>query len=405
MILAGQPGTGKTLCVDMVLAPYVDQTHAEIRVLKLNCMSFVNSGAFIDTVGQFLLLETGSGGGSGGGSALLQKLLEASRDDTNSANGAPVSSSLSVNEKRALIGREYERRVLVSHGPQQQSKDEQVVVTQPRTGVNKLKLIVLDEIESVPDSVLLQNMLQWSKTRPLIIIGITNDANNVSMWKQGFEHQLSFSPYSKEQMKQILVDRLHRFEHLLSKPVLDFIAAKTFDSGSARTCLDIAEAAIGSVVYELSQTIKAKGDLEVNRDDNPYKVQLKHVQPHIKTSFTISAKIETISGLPSAQKILLCSCFKLLKMENKEFTIETLTSFYSKFKQHPELKEMVTRLSSQQIIDFCKRLQDNGLISIAVPRGVKTMSPKCKISMDLSENDMVSALGKYSWYTKIMEIK
>lgn len=380
IILAGQPGTGKTASVDILLDSYGGAGgNRTMKILKLNCMGHAK-GDFVRIIGNFLLSDSVSG---------------SSNSDLVVAED--LSGSGSINEKRAYITNQYMKRVAAA------SNIEGGIGA--KTGFNKLKLIVLDEIESVPDKMLLQDMLKWTKNRPLVIIGITNDANNVSIWKQDFEHQLSFSPYSKAQMKNILSDRLKGYEQLLSKPALEFISAKTFDSGSARTCLDIAEAAMGSVIHEITHIIRTKGDMEITEQDNTYKVQLKHVQPHIKSSLTISSKIETIVGLPSAQKMLLCSCFKLLKLEKKEFTIDALSSFYSKFKQHPELKDMVTRLTSQQIIDFCKRLQDNGLISIALPRGSKVVSPKCKVSLDLSENDMVTALGKFTWYTKIMEMK
>jgi cell division control protein 6 len=342
IILSGQPGTGKTACVDLL----IQYSFKSIKTLKINCMGYSRSN-FLKEIAAF---------------------FDCDEED----------SSI-ISEKRNIIFQKINK-------------------------LGKPHLIVLDEIESVPDKGMLNNLLK-AKNKPLIIIGITNDVNDISSWKQNFEFQLSFSPYSKEQMKDILTARLINFQHLFSKPVLEFISSRTFDGGSARTSLDITEAAISSLLLELKEILNRDGDME---PANPYQVQLKHVQNHIKSSLTNSTKIESISSLPAAQKVLLCAAFKLLRQDRKDFTIGDLVSFYVKLQEDEVLRTMVQKLNSQQILAFCESLQNAGLVSIIIPSargGIKRITPKCKVSIDLAESDMEAALGKFSWFKLINNMK
>lgn len=224
---------------------------------------------------------------------------------------------------------------------------------------NPPKLLVLDEVESLSNY---QDIITNCSRYKCSILCISNAHDKtIAISKAHLSNQesLIFDPYSVEQLKTILIERMGGLSENIKDSAIKYIANKVGQAhGDARTI-------ISTMNYILTQSINEG---------------LKEITDQTAVRFTNAQKEsdpsqEIISQLPIYEQIALVAIFKAGKDWIKE---------YSNLLAQKNLRGLPPNIS-----EFFDRLTSYGFVSGSVK------APKCRLSKEQLKNGLDKEISVY----------
>ncbi|XP_023298189.2 cell division control protein 6 homolog [Lucilia cuprina] len=286
----------------------------------------------------------------------------------------------------------------------------------------KMLLIVLDEIDQLCSSKqsVLYTIFEWPSMpdASILLVGIANslDLTERTLLRLNARCELKpkhmhFPPYSKQQIVDIFKSRLAEADVLdIFPPVtLNLLAAKVSAvSGDVRRALDI-----GRRVVEIAEQQKKAGEKEINLKNlnlpegkNPQPTNEEILKPVQVTQ--VAAVLNKVYGasqnlqedmdeaFPLQQKIMLCSLMLMLRNEkNKDITMGRLHEVYrrvcNKRNIHP-----VDQAEFASLVDL---VQTRGILRI-----VKKKEPRLsKVQLQWDEEEVNGALSDKQLIASILD--
>jgi len=348
LYLSGAPGTGKTACLTKALDQLEGSKCKKYQSYFINCMSIKCS----------------------------QNIF------------SKVASELSGNSKPFT------------------SKDAQKYLETKCKSSGPRILLVLDEIdqlESKNQDVLykLFEMPFLQKSR-LVLIGIANALDLTDRILPRLQSKsackpmlLQFSPYSKDQISEILKARIKEIGSSDIDPMaIQFCARKVHAiTGDVRKALDILRRAV-EVKESIEKKKKKAGEL-----DKPMKVTLAHVASvcsEVYGSRLSSTSSTTANSFPLQQKLVICSLMVCLRDKKvKEVTTGKLHEVYSRVCK----SRHVTGITNEEMSSVCTLLESQGIISIKKTKDKRND----KVTLRLQENEVEHALQDKTLISSILE--
>lgn len=355
LYVSGAPGTGKTLCVTHIMNQLQDTMR--FKHLMVNCMGC----------------------------------------RTPSSVFSRISKELGLEAKNGKISREM---------------IEENIVTPTKSGRKNKKLapmtiIVLDEIDELQNKSqdVLYTLFEWPQMSGsrLILVGIANtldfatrSLNRLEKMSMGCVTEISFQPYTKDQVKGIIACRLPKSDAdnpIFKESALELCARKVASvSGDIRKALHVCRRAL-----ELAQTT-ARPDilLKVTSDDglNPGSPRIKQSEAYGSVTVThVSQVLKDVYGskaqevsssngnhsLPATQQILLSSLLLFSKFSKKK-EVE-VTKCHQIFVRICTKKSIAVENSSE-FLSMCQLLESKGLLTLKTVKDVK------KISLSVDEDEI-----------------
>ena len=265
----------------------------------------------------------------------------------------------------------------------------------------QMVLLVLDEVDRLAEGVggqqVLYSIFSWPSLprSRLALIAIANTLDLTDRLLPRLQtrldcqpQHLSFSPYSPEQLFQILSSRLDNvssWEHLVHPDSVWLCARKVAAvHGDARKALDLFRRAV-----ELWESEGTKNRVSV---------------PHIVKTFSQicsgtglgskSASSESGEELPIQQKITVCSL--LLKVRDrsiKQVKLGTLHDTYASVCR----ERHITPLAQSEFVDLCRLLESRGVLEVKEAKEirmfvVRLMISEGEVERSLKDQTLVSSI-------------
>jgi len=351
----GQPGTGKTLTINHLIDNF--KTEYKFKTIFVNCMSLKNIQSLYKI--------------------MCQELALSSLD--NSSVSTPKR-----NTKEGL-SRSAENAILSSKIP---------------------IILVLDEIDQIETSIKqtsdLYKIFEWPflKNSKLTLIGIANSLDftdrilpRLELTPECKPKIVNFTPYSKEDIINIIKDRLKKVTEsndnmpIIEDRALNLCATKVAAlNGDIRKVLDICRRAVDLIEQQFKQDNKDQiGPLKSVGIPLMMKV-FNDINPMTSSKFDRSS-------MPLTQKVLLCT----LLLCNKETRVKDviLSKLYDRFN-----KICDTKIESEsEFLHLCGLVQDNGLIDVKKAKEVRNY----KISLKIDESELREKLEDETFIGNILE--
>ncbi|XP_004525241.1 cell division control protein 6 homolog [Ceratitis capitata] len=361
LYVSGQPGTGKTACLSLLLRS--PELSKQLKSVYINCTSIA------------------------------------------SING--VYKKLCTELKLHPVGRT--------------ERDYLAAVQQHLRTARRMLLIVLDEIDQLctTKQSVLYTIFEWPSLpgARLLLVGIANslDLTERTLMRLNARCELKpqhmhFPPYTKQQIVEIFRARLEEAGVLdVFPPVtLQLLAAKVSAvSGDVRRALDI-----GRRVAEIAEQQVKQGQKQVNLDglalgdNNKEKleevtlkpVQVTQVAAVLNKVYGVSQNLEEDieDSFPLQQKIILCTLVLMLRKErNKDITIG-------------RLHEVYRRVCTKRNIHVLDQAEFAGLVDLIETRGILRIMRKkeprlCKVVLQWDEEEVNGALRDKQLIASILD--
>lgn len=352
----GQPGTGKTLTVTHLLEEFKESY--KFKQILVNCMSLKNIQSLYKIMSQELPLSSLN----------------------NSNAGTP--SKRSTKDGMAKTA-------------------ENAIVTQKQPIV-----LVLDEIDQIETSVKsttdLYKIFEWPflKSSKLILIGIANSLDFTDRILPRLELKpeckpkiVNFTPYSKEDIVNIVKDRLKSVtETNANQPIIEdrainLCATKVAaTNGDIRKVLDICRRAVDLIEAQFKT-----GSADKSGPLKPVGIPLM-MRVFNEINPMTSAKFDK-GNMPLTQKVLLCT----LLLCNKESRVKDviLSKLYDRFN-----KICDTKIESEsEFLHLCTLVQDNGLVDVKKAKEVRNY----KVSLKIDETEVREKLEDETFIGNILD--
>ncbi|PKA49200.1 hypothetical protein AXF42_Ash010885 [Apostasia shenzhenica] len=315
LYVCGCPGTGKTLSINKVIENLSSWSHEmglqPIQVVAINCTSLTNtSEIFIRIAEKFNPYKRASG------------------------RSTPLQHLQSLFSRKSNLP------------------------------IGTILLVIIDEMDYLitKDRAVLHDlfMLTTFPFARFILIGIANAIDLADRFLPKLESLnckptvLSFPAYSRDQILEILRQRLMVLEYSVFQPLaLDYCARKVAAaSGDMRKVLDTCRTAIDVLEAE----IRDNSTKEVGNDI----VTFDHMDIALSKAFKC-AKVDIIQSLPQHQQIILCCIVKLFQHSKKNAT--TIAELNRSYLQICKSLH-VPAIGSIEFIDMCRVLSDQGLLEL-----------------------------------------
>ena len=335
MYISGAPGTGKTSCLMSV----VKNWEKEISYAFVNCMSINNS------------------------------------TDVYTAIAREFKLPSSVTNSKHIV-KSLEKFIL---------------------GSNSMKVLILDEIDHLDSrgQEVLYLLFQWPRLpkSSLILIGIANaldltDRLLPRLHAFNCEPKLMhFLPYTREQIVQILEDRLSCMQNNVFKPLALQLCARKIAActGDIRKALDVCRRAI-----EIVENKKDESILQMTSDDrcNPGSPMKSSFGKYVDVS-DINAVLHEVYGsrlqtsdnskivtMPLQQIVILCTLI-LIKKHGKAQDMN-LGKLYDVYKRVCKKKD-ISAVSEWEFNGLCNLIETRGLISLKPAKAFRLTKVVLKI--------------------------
>ncbi|GAU98155.1 hypothetical protein RvY_09335 [Ramazzottius varieornatus] len=345
LYISGKPGTGKTACVNDVLAGYAGEKY------YVNCMGIEDPKTIY--------------------SQLVADITGQSR------NQLPQTPS-----RHKLFAVRLEKMLCGNY--------------------TDMKLIVLDEIDQLRMTTnleILHQVFLWPtlKNSRVILIGISNllDFTNQLISKlrfpRGFEPEsLEFKPYSADQLNKILDKKLEK---------ISIDEGCSFDKVATKLCAMKTAASSGDIRMAFSicrrgarSAAKQKNETENSTENEPLKElggKRKDFEvkiSHIHSVLTEHAAANDTGKLPLQQRLIVC-CVLVMLRSKKPINIGSLADKYADICPSQGLPG----LSPADIVDLCDILSSLGVLHVKREKLVR----QSKVSLKLAAEDAISSfVGK-----------
>lgn len=335
MYISGAPGTGKTSCLMSVIKNW----EKEISYAFVNCMSVNNPADIYTSIAREFKLPS------------------------------PVLSS-------KHIVRSLEKFIMES---------------------KSMNVLILDEIDHLDSKgqEVLYHLFQWPQIpkSSLILIGIANaldltDRLLPRLHAFNYEPKLMhFQPYTREEIVQILEDRLSSVQKTIIKPLAIQLCARKIAActGDIRKALDVCRRAI-----EIVENKKDEFTLQSTSDDrcNPGSPMKSSIGKCVDVS-DINAVLHEVYGsrlqtsanskivtMPLQQMIILCTLI-LIKKHGKVQDMN-LGKLYDVYKRVCKKKD-ICAVSEWEFNGLCNLIETRGLISLKPAKALRLTKVVLKI--------------------------
>uniref|UniRef100_A0A8C6WP84 Cell division control protein n=1 Tax=Neogobius melanostomus TaxID=47308 RepID=A0A8C6WP84_9GOBI len=330
LYISGAPGTGKTACLNCVLAE-MESELSSVQTVLVNCMTLRSSHAIFSLLSEKLKAPGGQSG--------LQRHLTSA--------GRPVL----------------------------------------------LVLDEMDQLDSKAQDVL-YTIFEWPyllKSR-LCLIGIANALDltdrilpRLQARPECLPQLLHFPPYSRQELTAIVQDRLAQAsaENLLDATAVQFCARKVSAvSGDARKALDICRRAVEMVESDERKktTTEKSGEAKASRVSVP---QVARVLSEVYGD-RMAAQTEGES-FPLQQKLLVCCLLLLIRNgKSKEIPLGKLHEVYSRLCA----QRKVGAAGQSECLSLCSLLESRGIFALKKAKEARLT----KVFLKIEEKDVENAL-------------
>ncbi|XP_011505578.1 PREDICTED: cell division control protein 6 homolog [Ceratosolen solmsi marchali] len=274
-------------------------------------------------------------------------------------------------------------------------------LTQP----HKMLLLVLDEMDQLEtkNQSVLYSIFEWPSIpqSKLVLVGIANALDLTDRILPRLQSRcelkpnlLHFKPYSKQQIMDILTQRLKEANVLdvFSDTAMQFLAGKVAAiSGDIRRALDI-----GRRIVEIAESQKMMQILQpTNENDNIKKgqvsdeenrVDFKDVRIILNRVYGGSQNADNEEhSFPIQQKILLCSLMLILnKGKHKDINIGRLYQVYRKVCK----PRKIVAVDMSEFVCLCTLIETRGIIKLIMKKEARLS----KVSLQWDQEVLTAAL-------------
>uniref|UniRef100_UPI00398F6283 cell division control protein 6 homolog n=1 Tax=Pristiophorus japonicus TaxID=55135 RepID=UPI00398F6283 len=349
LYISGAPGTGKTACLERILADQQEKL-GDTMAIFINCMMLRNSQSIFGTIVDQLYGK---------------RKLKCARKD---------------------FAKKLENK-LVSEGP--------------------MVLLMLDEMDQLDSKAqdVLYTLFEWPwlTNSRLVLIGIANALDLTDRILPRLQARpkckpqlLNFAPYTRDQIVAIVQDRLNQVpgEKVLDNGAVQFCARKVSSvSGDARKALDVCRRAVEIVESDVrSQTVlkpevESKSPVKAARSPGLKKVGLSHISKVISDVYgdRMTSSSGTDECFPVQQKLLICSLLLLTRHSKvKEVVLGKLHDTYSKVCR----QQQMTGADQSECLSLCSLLESRGIIWLKRSKEARLS----KVALKIEERDVEHAL-------------
>ncbi|RWS23184.1 hypothetical protein B4U80_13423 [Leptotrombidium deliense] len=354
--ISGAPGTGKSVCINNVVK-LLKNTHS-FKFMKMNAMNFRNSNALFSHIADELKLSYSSKTQS---VAAIEKFIKQ--------------------------------------------------LKQPL-------LLIVDEIDNLVEKhqEALYTIFDWSRVaaKNVIVVGIANTLDFTSrvlprfhFLKEQRVKEIHFTPYTKDQIKQIIESRLSslRCKNLIKPLAVEMIARKVSShSGDARKALNLCEKAIELLEKEETKQFKETSDDGFNigsekSSSNGFSVEISHVMKVLKQVYGGDSGKDScndISYLPTQQQIILCICLMFAKfIGQKEVDIKRCYETFGKICSKKGLSYEMCNISDFR--SMCDLLESKAFLII------KQIKDTTKIGLKNDENELFNLMNEKPFLANLLK--
>eukprot|EP00794_Sanderia_malayensis_P017515 gene17515-19265_t len=349
LYISGAPGTGKTVCLTKAIDIIKVKSSKKFKTVWLNCMSLKQSG-----------------------NVYYKIACEVSSKDVK-------------------------------------CKDSEKFLEKFFIASNQMMVLVLDEIDQLEskNQEILYKIFEWAshKESKLILIGIANALDLTDRVLPRLQTKtrcqpdlLQFVPYTKNQIAEILDDRLKEVNTgLVDDSTVQFCARKVAAvAGDMRKALDIMRRSVEIVEIETKkQQILKVVTNSPQKEERPSpsiskkKVTLTHVAKVVSEVYgtgLTAGKGSCKESLPLQQKVLICTLLLLLKKEKaKQITLAKLHRVYCLICKERQLAS----IHQEEFVSLCQLVESRGIISMKLGKDTTRMA---KVCLRLQESDVEHAL-------------
>ncbi|XP_043214523.1 cell division control protein 6 homolog [Amphibalanus amphitrite] len=347
MYISGAPGTGKTACLQKVLADVDD-----VKKVWVNCMSLQSTNAIYNH--------------------LVSKLCASGRQTTMKENEA-----IKALEKKLVSG-------------------------------SKMILVILDEIDHLEgrNQEILYTIFGWPmlKNSKLVLIGIANSLDltdrllpRLTAHVKVRPTLLHFPPYSKQDIVEIISARLAKVPNsdtVVTSAAVHLLAGKVAAvAGDARKALAVCRRAVEVVERKVRRQLLLDIDENIDMTDTPKKPTSGVVGPavilqvfnEVYENVVVQQCEAGADSFPIHQKLAVCSLLLMLKHgKSKEAQMGKLHETYSRVCKGRH----VVPVQQSEFCSVMEMVQARGIVTIKSSKEARLS----KLSLMLDETELVRAM-------------
>eukprot|EP00164_Ancoracysta_twista_P013488 GFYU01021550.1.p2 GENE.GFYU01021550.1~~GFYU01021550.1.p2 ORF type:complete len:219 (+),score=50.98 GFYU01021550.1:1120-1776(+) len=208
---------------------------------------------------------------------------------------------------------------------------------------------------------------------------------------------LSFPPYTREDIKFIITQRLAAAGAGLIEPAAVELCARKVSamSGDIRKALSVCRKVLSVAADKQDQEKENVGPAPAG---DKWAIGMIDMGQVVNEVFG-SPYIDIIRSLPTHQQLLLCAAAIHFQKNEKEVLLPKLHSIYSRLCQQKDLNAA----SVSDFSDFCRCLVDSGILNVKRAKDNR----KTKIALAVQNKDIVFALRRNPFFKQMIlsEIK
>ncbi|XP_022103638.1 cell division control protein 6 homolog isoform X2 [Acanthaster planci] len=354
LYISGAPGTGKTACLSQVLNNE-KKLMSKAQVIFVNCMSVRHS------------------------QGIYGKILE----------------EVLGNHRGKISAKEASRRLQKTF-----------------TSAGQMIVLVLDEIDHLDSKgqEVLYTMFEWPslpKSR-LLLIGVANALDLTDRILPRLQARpkckpelLHFSPYSKDELVAILLDRVQNNcdENVVEPVALQLCARKVAAvAGDVRKALDVCRRAVEMVECDVKRQLQFScrspgrktgqtSSATVSSHSGVKTVGLKQVSSVISEVYgsSLTTSSNQSQTFPLQQKLTICTVLLMVRGGKfKEITLGKCHETYSKVCKDRQ----VPAVEQSEFLSLCQLVESRGVIGLKFSKDPR----QSKIRLKLNENEVEAAL-------------
>ncbi|ESO12913.1 hypothetical protein HELRODRAFT_63669, partial [Helobdella robusta] len=354
MYISGAPGTGKTAVLNFALKSIPTSSPK----VFINCMSLRNSQAIYSNIWMLL---------------------------------SPTSAKKSANSAKDAVA------------------DIEDFITSNQQSI----ILVLDEIDSLDsrNQEVLYTIFGWPslKNSKLILVGIANSLDLTDRILPRLQSDesckpqlMNFTPYSKDEISQIILNRLSKVcfvegEQILDAPAVNFCSRKVSSmAGDLRMALNICTRAVEIVEMEVK---KSKLNESAALNTGVKKVTVPVILKVINEVFIqkVALKTDAPMIIPLQQMLVMCTMLLMGKLAkgSKEITLGKLHENLNKVC----LKNGFGRVDQGELLSHCLSIEDQGMMTIKKNKQVRLH----KLSLRVNEQELESVIQDKTLLSTILQ--
>ncbi|CAL1363584.1 unnamed protein product [Linum trigynum] len=268
---------------------------------------------------------------------------------------------------------------------------------------SKMLLIIADELDYLitKDRAVLHDLFMLT-TLPFsrcILIGIANAIDLADRFLPKLQSLnckplvVTYRAYSKDQILQILQERLKALPHIVFHPqALELCARKVAAaSGDMRKALSVCRSAVEVLEAEVRDSTN---NMDSDTQGNSV-VKIDHMAAALSKAFRTPV-IDTIQSLPQHQQIILCSAVKFFRGGKKDTVVGELNKSYVETCK----SRMIPPVGISEFLSMCRVLNDQGLVKLGQSRGDDKLK---RVTLTVDEADINFALQGVRFFRNCLQ--